>query len=169
MPARQLGLIANSGKPRAAEWVEQLLAAFQKHSLPVALEAHTAHLVGRDSSATMAELAERCELLVVLGGDGTMLKVMHETQYRVPPILGINLGTLGFLTCASLQDWPDAVEDTGTQCLGGPRIVQVRRDDFDGVPVRQKLRAGLLERLDLPTDEDEIRPRLRERPGHRLS
>jgi NAD+ kinase len=51
-----------------------------------------------------------CDLLLVLGGDGTILQVLHEACDEFRPILGINLGTLGFLTCVSGAAWRDAIE-----------------------------------------------------------
>ncbi|MEA3210409.1 MAG: kinase [Chthoniobacter sp.] len=131
MSPRHLGLIANVGKVGAAELVAEVVAAFARHDLPCTLEAHTARLIGQESAAAPADLAHDCGLLVVLGGDGTMLKVMHELHHELPPILGINLGTLGFLTCVSSKDWPQAVEAiaTGTYLLSKRTIldVEVRR------------------------------------------
>ncbi len=110
MPARQIGLIANDGKAGAGELVRELLAAFATHGLPVRLEARTAELIGAHSAASHDDLARTCDLLVVLGGDGTILQVLHELEERSRPIFGINLGTLGFLTCVSSAAWPQAVE-----------------------------------------------------------
>jgi NAD+ kinase len=110
MPARQIGLIANDGKPGAPELVRELTAAFAKHQLPVRLEARTAELIDAQSTATHDELARTCDLLVVLGGDGTILQVLHALKERSRPIFGINLGTLGFLTCVGAAAWPQAVE-----------------------------------------------------------
>ena len=105
-----LGLIANDGKAGAGALVAELAGALERLQLPFTLEARTAGLIGRESVATTADLAAKCDLLVVLGGDGTMLKVMHELDHDLPPLLGINLGTLGFLTCVSSRDWEKAVE-----------------------------------------------------------
>jgi NAD+ kinase len=55
-------------------------------------------------------LAEACDTVVVLGGDGTILRALHRMQGKVPPIFGINLGSLGFLTGVSSEDWLRAVE-----------------------------------------------------------
>jgi len=110
MPARSIGLIANDGKPGAADLVRALSAALAGHGLLVRLEARTAELIGTLSTATPDALARACDLLVVLGGDGTILQVLHALEERRRPIFGINLGTLGFLTCVSSAAWPQAVE-----------------------------------------------------------
>lgn len=110
MSPRRLGLIANHGKAGSAELVTHLLAAFAEHGLECRLESHTAALIGNASMATTRDLAENADLLVVAGGDGTILQVVHELGDEMRPIFGINLGNLGFLTCASALDWRAAVE-----------------------------------------------------------
>jgi NAD+ kinase len=110
MPARSIGLIANDAKPGAPELVRELTAAFAAHPVAVRLEARTAELIGEHSTASHDELARTCDLLVVLGGDGTILQVLHALKERSRPIFGINLGTLGFLTCMGAAAWPQAVE-----------------------------------------------------------
>lgn len=110
MSPRHIGLIANDGKEGAAALVREIGTAFAAANVTCTLERRTAELVGGSSVAAPPDLARDCDLLVVLGGDGTMLKVMHELNHELPPILGINIGTLGFLTCVSSRDWPQAVE-----------------------------------------------------------
>jgi len=110
MPEKLIGLIAHTGKPGAAELVKNLCNAFAQRGVAVKLEAKTAELVGSQSGETVSSLAGICELLVVLGGDGTILQVVHDFEEKACPILGINLGSLGFLTSVSSNDAIHAVE-----------------------------------------------------------
>jgi NAD+ kinase len=110
MSPHHVGLIAHSGKEGAAELVEDITQAFGKAAFRCTMESRTAELIGSESTATVPDLARDCDLLVVLGGDGTMLRAIYELSHELPPILGINLGTLGFLTCVTSGDWPKAIE-----------------------------------------------------------
>ncbi len=56
-----------------------------------------------------AELGRRCDLLVSLGGDGTMLRSMRLSDGGRAPVLGVNLGKLGFLAEVDVPDLPDAL------------------------------------------------------------
>ena len=106
----RIGLIANHGKAGAEELVHEIVADCAGRSLTLVIEANTARLAGLASKATPSDLARECDLLLVLGGDGTILQVLHELCDKLPPILGINLGTLGFLTCVSAAAWRDALD-----------------------------------------------------------
>jgi NAD+ kinase len=110
MPPRRLGLIANHDKSGAAELVHEIAEACLRRSLPLMFEANTARMIGAESTATPPDLVRECDLLIVLGGDGTILQVLHELRDEFRPILGINLGTLGFLTCVSAAAWREAIE-----------------------------------------------------------
>ncbi len=107
---RHLGLIANDAKPGARELVQTLVREFRRHHVQVHLDHRTAGLIGAESSLSDPELAETCELLVVLGGDGTILQVLHTLGDTLKPIFGINLGTLGFLTTVASTEVLRAVE-----------------------------------------------------------
>jgi len=106
----RLGLIANPRKEGARELVHSLAKEFARHQRELVLEASTAKLIGVDSHASALDLAESCDLLIVLGGDGTILQVLHELGDRLRPIFGINLGSLGFLTSVSSAAWLKAVD-----------------------------------------------------------
>lgn len=62
------------------------------------------------SCADMAALAREVDLLLVFGGDGTMLRVAREIAGSRTPMLGINLGGLGFLTAVSSHDLAPALK-----------------------------------------------------------
>lgn len=69
--------------------------------------------IGRIDCAAVAvdveQLVDRSHLLVSLGGDGTMLRTMRLVEGRKTPVLGVNVGRLGFLAEVDLADLPDAL------------------------------------------------------------
>jgi NAD+ kinase len=106
----RLGLIANVEKAGARELVSALRKEFGRHPVKLSFEAKTAELIGLKSKAKPHDVAREADLLIVLGGDGTILEVLHDLDDRLPPIFGINIGTLGFLTCAGASDYLETVE-----------------------------------------------------------
>ncbi len=61
------------------------------------------------TAVTAEEMAKRAELIVSLGGDGTMLRAMRLADGQRAPVLGVNLGKLGFLAEVDVPDLPDAL------------------------------------------------------------
>ncbi len=110
MRAQRVGLIANTEKEGAPELVRDLRKEFARHGLEVVFEANTAALIGLQSHLQSCDLADNCDLLVVLGGDGTILQALHDLGECPRPIFGINLGTLGFLTSVGAAAYLHAVE-----------------------------------------------------------
>jgi NAD+ kinase len=109
MSPKTIGLIAHTGKPGAAELVRQLRAEFEGAGLNVRVETETAALIGAKNGRTIAQLGAEADLLVVLGGDGTILSVVSGLRKVTKPIFGINIGSLGFLTCLNSSAYHDAV------------------------------------------------------------
>ena len=110
MRAKTIGLIAHPKKKGVAELVKAIAAEFESHSISILIEKETAALASRDSAGSIADLGKAADLLVVLGGDGTILNVAGHLGDTIKPIFGINVGSLGFLTCSSSADYRDAVE-----------------------------------------------------------
>jgi len=92
---RTVGLVVKRDRPRAVRLARRMLGWLARRRVRVLLDAE-AHLPGAPAR-TKDELAREADLIVVLGGDGTLLSVARRTDARVP-ILGVNLGELGFLT-----------------------------------------------------------------------
>src|SRR5688572_12914675 len=90
MSVRCVGLIANAAKRGAAELVPQIATALKQRGLEVFCDADTAPLLRDGIARTRTELAAHCELLLVLGGDGTLLETTHELEGNAPPVMGIN-------------------------------------------------------------------------------
>jgi NAD+ kinase len=110
MSPKKIGLIAHTGKPGVAELVNSLAVDFEKAGVSVLVETDTAKVAGRADSKTIAELSREADLLVVLGGDGTILNVVGQLGELIKPIFGINVGSLGFLTCLNSSGYRQAVE-----------------------------------------------------------
>jgi NAD+ kinase len=118
MRPSQIGLIAHTAKPGVAELTRGLCQEFDRVKIPVLLEAKTAALAGMSSEYTVTELGRQADLLVVLGGDGTILQVVEQLGDAIKPIFGINVGSLGFLTCANSSTSSEAVE-----CIAAGKMV----------------------------------------------
>jgi NAD+ kinase len=110
MPPKTIGVIAHTGKPGVAELFDAVAKEFDRFSISILVEKETAGLVGRRSDGTIAQLGEQADLLVVLGGDGTILSVAGQLGEAIKPIFGINVGSLGFLTCSNSAAYREAVE-----------------------------------------------------------
>jgi NAD+ kinase len=109
MRPKSIGLIAHTGKTRSAELVTSVCEEFARAELPVLIESATARLNGGNSRYSVPDLADETDLLLVLGGDGTILNVVAQLGDVIKPIFGINVGSLGFLTCASFAEYREAV------------------------------------------------------------
>lgn len=110
-PIRRVGLVVNADKPAALTLARRAARLLRARRCAVLTDAATARAarLRLPVCATDAEMAARTDLLLVLGGDGTMLRVARDTAGHATPILGINLGTLGFLTAASAGQLPEVL------------------------------------------------------------
>ena len=104
----KVGLIANAEKsdaPRVARQACKLVASAGREPLADAATAALARL-NLPTHPDTRSLAAACDLLLVMGGDGTMLQVARELDGLDTPVLGINIGNLGFLTAVVASDLP---------------------------------------------------------------
>lgn len=106
-PSR-IGFLANTEKPASRDAVLAAAEIVRRTGKRVLTEQATAKLVGltQDVLATPAELARNCDLLLVFGGDGTILRAAKEIHTATTPLVGINLGGLGFLTAIGATEVP---------------------------------------------------------------
>ena len=110
MHPKTIGLIAHPGKPGVGELINSIAAEFSRRSMSILLEKETARIAGKKSDLTVAQIAAKVDLVVVAGGDGTLLGVADQMDGANTPIFGINVGSLGFLTTASSQSFGEAVQ-----------------------------------------------------------
>lgn len=111
-PIKRFGLVANLDKPFCERAVPQAVGCIQRLGGVVVMDQATAGLLRGTVSALpdAAAVARAVDVLLVFGGDGTMLRAGRETAGSGTPIFGINTGHLGFLTGANLRQLPQAIE-----------------------------------------------------------
>jgi NAD+ kinase len=109
---KRIGLIANFEKSSSRSVVLKAASLIGRAGRVVAATQQTARMAGLKCEIfpDAAALAREVDLLLVFGGDGTMLGVVREINGSDAPILGINVGRLGFLTAVSSRDLPMALE-----------------------------------------------------------
>src|SRR5437667_8493011 len=117
MRPKTIGLIAHTGKPAVADLINAIAKEFDRFSVSKLIEKETAAIAGKISDHSIAQLRAAANLLVLIGGDGTILHVVVQLGEVINPIFGINVGSLGFLTCANSSAYRDAVE-----CIAKDRI-----------------------------------------------
>jgi NAD+ kinase len=108
----RVGLIAKPDAPAAPRVIRQVVEWLAAHGMTAVLEKETAGLLPLASvqAASKAELPGQVDLLIVLGGDGTLLSMARAVGDLGVPILGVNLGGLGFLTATTLDEMVPALE-----------------------------------------------------------
>jgi NAD+ kinase len=106
---RSVGLVLHPLRD-SAEAVDAVLGwAARKKITVFGIEAEIRRLNCAAIPVTDAELGRRCDLLISLGGDGTMLRAMRLADRQRAPVLGVNLGKLGFLAEVDVPDLPGAL------------------------------------------------------------
>jgi NAD+ kinase len=98
MSSLSLGIYAHWRKTGAEASLRALLHELSRHGVSVLVEERAAELVGQPGHP-LKELYHRVDLFVALGGDGTLLRLVRDLHGKMKPIMGINFGSLGFLTC----------------------------------------------------------------------
>jgi NAD+ kinase len=111
-PIRRVGLIANAEKPGVGRLLGRAAELLAARGIAVSADAATARLLPRGTAraATCARVAAGVDLLLVFGGDGTILRVVREIAGQPTPLLGIHVGRLGFLAEVSADRLERAVE-----------------------------------------------------------
>ena len=133
-----IGIVAKRNKPEAVAVVRNLVEWLRPKKIQVYIEKEIEELLsptlseGNWKSVEREEMPPDVEMIIVLGGDGTLLSVGRQVWNRNIPILGVNLGGLGFLTEITLDELYSVLE-------------KVLQDDFE-INERETLKAGVIRR-----------------------
>src|SRR3954454_14971957 len=113
---RRVLIVAHTGRPEAREVARAFVQALTAHGLVVRVLPDEAEDLGLGAGAEGIEVADEalastgCELVLVIGGDGTILRAAEITHDIGTPVLGVNLGHVGFLAEAEYDDVESTIE-----------------------------------------------------------
>lgn len=111
---RRVLLIAHTGRDDAREVARAFVKALTSNHLVVRLLRGEAGDLGLEPAVDAIEIVEDdvrdCELVVVIGGDGTILRAAELTHGSGTPVLGVNLGHVGFLAEAEYEDLESTID-----------------------------------------------------------
>lgn len=94
----RVGIYAKKQHPDALNFAQEVMNWLQERGCETLLEEDLAKDLGEKRNYVDNDIPEQADFIVVLGGDGTLISVARHVGDRGKPILGVNLGSLGFLT-----------------------------------------------------------------------
>jgi NAD+ kinase len=107
---RTIGIAAKSTSPQALAYAREVGEGLRARGLSVIYDEDMARELGiTDDTSPKASLGRSSDLLITFGGDGTLLSVARHAPEHVP-IIGVNMGTLGFLTEIRVEEFPAVLE-----------------------------------------------------------
>lgn len=107
---RLVGMVANLDKQGACEVALGIIAYLEDRGVKTIIARKQAVALGRPELGVAEQEMQAAECLLALGGDGTLLRAARQVCATATPILGINLGRLGFLTEVELSDLYPALD-----------------------------------------------------------
>jgi NAD+ kinase len=117
-----IGITAKATSPAAVDYARRTAADLTQRGFNVCFDEQTAEALGGAPRCYLKpELGTHADLLITFGGDGTLLSVARHAPAHVP-ILGVNMGTLGFLTEVRVEEFPEMLE----RVLAGQHFVEPR-------------------------------------------
>jgi NAD+ kinase len=119
MQIQNVAIFAKVHDPRCLGIASDLINWLEEKGCTPLPEAQLTRQLGYPTSLTEAEIRNQAELVVVLGGDGTLISVARLFSGRDVPILGVNLGSLGFLTEITVEELYTRLEKV---LEGNPRV-----------------------------------------------
>jgi NAD+ kinase len=110
MKIKRAGIVANTQKEKSPEYARSLRAWLEEKAVEVFVEAEIASKADIRGGLQWDDLASKSQLIIVLGGDGTMLRTARYMARHDVPIVGINMGSFGYLNEVNLGEMHAALE-----------------------------------------------------------
>ncbi len=101
---KTVGIISKPNSPAAGGLVPKLIEWLRNRGIAMRIDEPTALYAGDAAGLPREQVPESCDLVIVLGGDGTLLSAARAIGRREIPLFPVNLGGLGFLTAITVEE-----------------------------------------------------------------
>jgi NAD+ kinase len=129
MQIKTIGIMSKPKKPEVREIVPQLVHWLHERSIQVLIDKETGSaLNGSEKCVTRNDMPSRADLIIVLGGDGTLLATARVLNRKPVPLLAVNLGGLGFLTVITRDELFPTLERVVAGDFRTERRVQIEAE-----------------------------------------
>ena len=120
-PVKRVGIVANIGKPAALDVARAAVSALQGRA-EIEIQSYFAQMLGMLECAADDDALRACDVVLVFGGDGTVLATSNLFAPSCTPMLGVNLGRFGFLNEVA----PEMIGQTVDHLLAGNFSIEER-------------------------------------------
>ena len=110
MTVRRIGIVSKPGREDIPDLLRIVQHWCDERGIECVLDPCSAEYLGREDAVTREDLPPGCDLVVVLGGDGTLLSAARAVGDRQTPLLAVNLGGLGFMMTTGPDELSTALE-----------------------------------------------------------
>jgi NAD+ kinase len=131
---RRVGFVIKPHAPGVGDVLRDLAEHLEKRGLACIFEDEAARMIGRKDGPARENLPAEADLVVVLGGDGTLLSVAGSAAEAGVPVMGVNMGRLGFLTEVPISEAKatlDSLLAGEPGIIGSRRLIEAR---YQGMP-----------------------------------
>jgi NAD+ kinase len=161
---KTVGVISKPNSDEAGDLVPDLLKWLNGRGISIRIDEDTAVYAGNSAGLSRADVPEGCDLIIVLGGDGTLLSAARAIGKREIPLFPVNLGGLGFLTAITIDDIYEELQRAfrGENRIAKRKLLstEVVRDgetiaSYDALNDAVLTKSALARMIDLETHVDE--------------
>jgi NAD+ kinase len=124
---KRVGIVIKPHAPRVEKILEELIQYFGTKKITCILEDVAAMKLGRKDGVSRENIPGQVDLVIVIGGDGTLLSVAHLAAQKNVPVMGVNMGRLGFLTEVPLDEMSltvDAFLEGNTEIISSRQMLE---------------------------------------------
>lgn len=129
----RIGFVIKPHAPDIKKILSDLIAYFEKKGIECILEDVASQMFQREDGIPREQVPKSVDLVLVLGGDGTLLSVAHLAVQENIPVLGVNLGSLGFLTEVPLEEMYLTIEsylDGNREIVDSRQMLEAKTEDL---------------------------------------